>query len=90
MCRFLFTNGRVPESFAVFSEVDRNCEFLINIDTLRKSIKIIYASMYNNLGALYDGIDSIQKALLSYKNALKYAAEINDSSGWSLVLEISE
>lgn len=62
-----------------FTETERNLDTLVLNKSLEKNVKGLYSSIYNNMGILFDNIDSLQKALIYYKKALSFASEIQDS-----------
>ena len=48
-------------------------------DSDQISVKRLYSILYTNIGLVYHELDSINKPLNYFEEALRYAEEINDS-----------
>jgi len=72
--------GDYQKAMHYFNKTEKSCDTLIKNTSLKGSVKKLYSILYTNIGLLYHNLDSVQKPLNYFKNALKYAAEINDST----------
>ncbi len=71
--------GDYQKAMHYFMLTERSCDTLIKNLSFQGSVKKLYSILYTNIGLLYHNLDSVQKPLNYFQNALKYAAEINDS-----------
>jgi tetratricopeptide (TPR) repeat protein len=72
--------GDYQKAMHYFNETEKSCDTLIKNTSLKGSVKKLYSILYTNIGLLYHNLDSVQKPLNYFKNALKYATEIKDST----------
>lgn len=72
--------GDYQKAIHYFTETEKSCDTLIKNELLKDSVKKLYSILYTNIGLLYYSLDSVQKPLKYFENALKYASEINDST----------
>jgi tetratricopeptide (TPR) repeat protein len=72
--------GDYQKAIHYFTESEKSCDSLIKNNSLKGSVRKLYSILYTNIGLLYHNLDSVQKPLNYFQNALKYAAEIHDST----------
>ena len=71
--------GNYQTALNYFIKAEKSCDSLIKTDSIKLSVKRLYAIIYTNMGLLYFNLDSLNKPLVYFEKALKNAREINDS-----------
>jgi len=72
--------GDCRSAIHYFTETEKSCDTLIKNNLIKGSVKKLYSILYTNIGLLYYHLDSVQKPLNYFRNALMYAIEIKDST----------
>ncbi|MCD4736341.1 MAG: helix-turn-helix domain-containing protein [Bacteroidales bacterium] len=72
--------GNFNKAMEYFVQAEKSCDTLIYNDTIKKSVKQLYSILYTNMGLLYHKLDSINKPLRYFEDALKFAEELKDST----------